>query len=82
MAYPLFRDAEDTKIWIDEKDAALSSEDYGKDLAGVQALQRKHEVIERDLAAVEEKVKFLILLIVSCQAYLNRTVFISNKRFC
>ena len=78
----MFRDAEDTKIWIDEKDAALSSEDYGKDLASVQALQRKHEVIERDLAAVEEKVKFLILLIVCCQTYLNRIVFISNERFC
>lgn len=58
MVYPLFRDAEDTKIWIDEKDAALSSADYGKDLASVQALQRKHEGIERDLAAVEEKVRF------------------------
>ena len=53
----MFRDAEDTKIWIDEKDAALSSADYGKDLASVQALQRKHEGIERDLAAVEEKVR-------------------------
>ncbi|XP_057290447.1 spectrin alpha chain, non-erythrocytic 1-like isoform X2 [Hydractinia symbiolongicarpus] len=53
------RDAEDTKVWIDEKDAALSSTDYGRDLATVQALQRKHEAIERDLVALEEKVNSL-----------------------
>jgi spectrin alpha len=39
-----------------EKDAILSSDDYGRDLASVQALQRKHEGVERDLAALEEKV--------------------------
>ena len=51
-----FRDADDTKVWIDEKDVALSSQDYGYDLASVQALKRKHEAIERDLTALEEKV--------------------------
>lgn len=39
-----------------EKDAILSSDDFGRDLASVQALQRKHEGVERDLAALEEKV--------------------------
>ena len=34
----------------------LSTDDYGRDLASVQALQRKHEGVERDLAALEEKV--------------------------
>lgn len=34
----------------------LSSDDYGRDLASVQALQRKHEGVERDLAALEDKV--------------------------
>lgn len=52
-----FRDADDTKAWISEKDTALSTSDYGRDLASVQALQRKHEVLERDLAALEEKVR-------------------------
>lgn len=51
-----YRDADDTKAWISEKDTALSTSDYGRDLASVQALQRKHEVLERDLAALEEKV--------------------------
>lgn len=53
----VFRDADDTKAWISEKDTALSTSDYGRDLASVQALQRKHEVLERDLAALEEKVR-------------------------
>lgn len=50
------RDADETKNWINEKDKVLSSDDYGKDLASVNALLRKHEALERDLAAVEDKV--------------------------
>ena len=42
---------------MNEKDTALLSDDYGRDLASVQALQRKHEGLERDLAALEDKVK-------------------------
>ena len=44
-----------------EKDAILSSDDYGRDLASVQALRRKHEGVERDLAALSEKVGALNL---------------------
>ena len=44
---------------MDEKDATLQNEDYGHDLATVQRLQRKHEGLERDLAALGEKVKEL-----------------------
>ena len=53
------RDADETKSWINEKDTVLSSDDYGRDLASVQALQRKHEGLERDLAALEDKVRQL-----------------------
>ncbi|XP_076436788.1 spectrin alpha chain-like isoform X4 [Babylonia areolata] len=53
------RDADETIAWIQEKDAVLSTDDYGRDLASVQALQRKHEGVERDLAALEEKVNAL-----------------------
>ena len=38
----------------------LSSDDYGKDLASVNALLRKHEALERDLAAVEDKVTIFL----------------------
>ncbi|XP_033642967.1 spectrin alpha chain, non-erythrocytic 1-like isoform X2 [Asterias rubens] len=53
------RDADETISWISEKDSILSSDDYGRDLASVQALQRKHDGIERDLNALEEKVTCL-----------------------
>lgn len=53
------RDADETVAWIAEKDAVLSSDDYGRDLASVQTLQRKHEGVERDLAALEDKVSTL-----------------------
>ena len=53
-----FSDADETKNWISEKDKVLSSDDYGKDLGSVNALQRKHEATERDLAALEDKVLY------------------------
>lgn len=53
------RDADETIAWIMEKDVILSSDDYGRDLASVQALQRKHDGVERDLAALEEKISTL-----------------------
>jgi len=53
------RDADETVAWITEKDVVLSSDDFGRDLASVQTLQRKHEGVERDLAALEDKVQTL-----------------------
>lgn len=53
------RDAEETLAWMNEKDAMLSTDDSGRDLPSVQALQRKHDTVERDLNALEEKVKAL-----------------------
>ncbi|RWS21939.1 hypothetical protein B4U80_03003, partial [Leptotrombidium deliense] len=50
------RDADETIAWISEKDVVLSSDDHGRDLVSVQTLQRRHEGIERDLAALEDKV--------------------------
>ena len=53
------RDADETVSWISEKDLVMSSDDHGRDLATVQALQRKHDGLERDLAALEDKVSNL-----------------------
>ena len=47
---------DETKDWINEKDDGLNTEELGKDLRSVQALQRKHEGLERDLAALGDKV--------------------------
>ena len=35
---------DETHSWINEKDQALSTEDCGRDLSTVQALQRRHQV--------------------------------------
>nr|XP_054602115.1 spectrin alpha chain, non-erythrocytic 1-like [Nothobranchius furzeri]XP_054602120.1 spectrin alpha chain, non-erythrocytic 1-like [Nothobranchius furzeri] len=52
------RDADETKEWIEEKNQALNTDNYGHHLASVQALQREHEGFERDLAALGDKVRF------------------------
>ena len=38
---------DETHSWINEKDQALSTEDCGRDLSSVQALQRRHQVGRR-----------------------------------
>lgn len=53
------RDIEETKDWIQEKDDALNNDDYGHDLRSVQTLQRKHDGLERDLAALGDKIRSL-----------------------
>ncbi|XP_053397827.1 spectrin alpha chain, non-erythrocytic 1-like isoform X5 [Mercenaria mercenaria] len=51
------RDADDTLEWIQEKEGVVSSDDFGHDLESAQALVSKHEVLERDLAAISEQVE-------------------------
>ncbi|XP_019288872.2 spectrin alpha chain, erythrocytic 1 isoform X2 [Panthera pardus] len=53
------READDTKEQIEKKLQALRAADPGSDLFSVQALQRQHEVFERDLMPLEEKVTML-----------------------
>ena len=36
---------------------ALLTDDYGKDLATVEALIRKHEELERDISAIDAKLE-------------------------
>ncbi|KRY87102.1 Spectrin alpha chain [Trichinella pseudospiralis] len=55
------RDIDETIAWILEKDSGLSIDDFGRDLTTVQALQRKHEGTERDLAALDGKVQSLAI---------------------
>merc|ERR1719245_2226958 len=53
------RDVDETRDWISEKDEALNNDSVGHDLRTVQALQRKHEGLERDLAALGDKINQL-----------------------
>lgn len=55
----LNRDIDEAISWISEKESIISTDDYGKDLANVQSLQRKHDAVERDLAALADKVDSL-----------------------
>lgn len=50
------RTADETISWIQEKDALLTAEDCDNNLETIQALVRKHEGFEADLAAVKEQV--------------------------
>ncbi|XP_034376138.1 spectrin alpha chain, erythrocytic 1 [Arvicanthis niloticus] len=53
------READDVKEQIDKKCQALNAADPGSDLLSVQALQRQHEVFERDIIPLGEKVTTL-----------------------
>ncbi|XP_058824690.1 spectrin beta chain, non-erythrocytic 1 isoform X6 [Topomyia yanbarensis] len=44
------RTLEDFNNWMDEVELQLSSEDYGRDLASVNNLLKKHEMLEADVA--------------------------------
>ena len=54
-------EATDTNDRMNEKAKTLLVEDYGKDLAGVQALLRRHEALERDMTAIEDKLEVINL---------------------
>lgn len=79
MCWCLHRDADETKEWIEEKNQALNTDNYGHDLASVQALQRKHEGFERDLAALGDKVRlsqsFMRLSLIYNQMFFSVFVF-------
>ena len=51
------RDVDDIDDRINEKSVMLSSEDLGKDLEAVQALQRKQEALERDMTALQNQLE-------------------------
>lgn len=53
------RNIEDFEIWLAEVEAQLMSEDYGKDLTSVQNLQKKHALLEADIASRQVSVKCL-----------------------
>ena len=51
------RDVDDTSQRVAEKAVAMSTDDVGCDLAAVEQLQRKQEVLEHDMTAIEGKLK-------------------------
>ena len=59
-AHRIFRDIDDEESWIKEKQRISSSTDYGKDLTGVQNLQRKHDTFDAELRAHTPRVEAVL----------------------
>lgn len=72
---------EEAKDWMSEKMMQLDTAVLGHDLKTVQALQRRHDNLERELAPVEEKVNKVNNLAISVQqAYPTEKQNIAHKR--
>lgn len=56
------RTCDEAKDWMLEKMTQLDTDELGPDLKTVQALQRRHHNLERELAPVEEKVNRVKML--------------------
>jgi spectrin alpha len=52
-----FRDIDDEEAWIREKKMLATSDDYGKDLTGVQNLRKKHKRLETELTGHEPSIQ-------------------------
>lgn len=61
------RTCDEARDWMEEKMMQLDTAEVGPDLKTVQALQRRHENLERELAPVEEKVNRVNHLATSVQ---------------
>ena len=57
---PLSRHTHLTSLPLSQAKTLLS-DDYGKDLAGVETLIRRHDELERDLTAIENKLEVLCI---------------------
>eukprot|EP00061_Rhincodon_typus_P014707 g41918.t1 len=58
--HQFFRDLDDEESWIKEKKLLVSSEDYGRDLTGVQNLRKKHKRLEAELAAHDPAIQSVL----------------------
>ena len=50
------RDVDDVEMWLAEVEAQLSSEDLGKDSASALNLQKKHDLLEQDILAHQDRI--------------------------
>lgn len=55
--FQFFRDLDDEEAWIREKKLMVGSEDYGRDLTGVQNLRKKHKRLEAELTSHEPAIQ-------------------------
>jgi len=57
--FQFFRDLDDEEAWIKEKKLLVGSEDYGRDLTGVQNLRKKHKRLEAELVSHEPNIQLI-----------------------
>ncbi len=55
--HQFFRDIADEELWIKEKKILVGSDDYGRDLTGVNNLKKKHRRLEAELASHEPTIQ-------------------------
>ena len=55
--HQFLRDIDDEEAWIKEKKLLVSSDDYGRDLTGVQNLRKKHKRLEAELSSHEPAIQ-------------------------
>uniref|UniRef100_A0A914M706 Spectrin alpha chain n=1 Tax=Meloidogyne incognita TaxID=6306 RepID=A0A914M706_MELIC len=55
--HQFLRDIDEEESWIKEKKLLVSSDDYGRDLTGVQNLRRKHRRLDTELASHQPQVQ-------------------------
>lgn len=55
--HQFLRDIDDEEAWIKEKKLLVSSDDYGRDLTGVQNLRKKHKRLEAELSSHEPTIQ-------------------------
>ncbi|XP_004415736.1 PREDICTED: spectrin alpha chain, erythrocytic 1 [Odobenus rosmarus divergens] len=58
--FQFFQDLDDEETWIEEKLLRMSSQDYGRDLQGVQNLLKKHKRLEGELVAHEPTIQSVL----------------------
>jgi spectrin alpha len=55
--HQFFRDIADEESWIKEKKLLVGSDDYGRDLTGVENLKKKHKRLEQELSSHEPTIQ-------------------------
>ncbi|CAL8090883.1 unnamed protein product [Orchesella dallaii] len=75
------RTCEEVNDWMSEKMMQIDTDEWSNDLKTVQALQRKHNNLERELAPIQEKVSRVNLLAESVKkSYPNEKHNVDEKR--
>lgn len=68
----------DLDFWLGEVESLLTSEDAGKDLASVQNLMKKHQLVEADIQAHEDRINGEWFVDVILKLIQMRLTWVSN----